>query len=785
MRKLSCDSELDQAEIHTSIDNRRQSALTGTGMRLKKPLRESITAAAVIACLLSACSSDETVATAGLAQAADSAADAASPELSLRSISTRPWLVTGGDVLLEIIHSPQTNPTLLQLTLNGAELKPQLVQVDASLHQLMLEKLPLGDSELQVTLGEWQTSLSLSNYPISGPIISGPHEVPFLCQTNDFQLVTGATYGPAQDQNCFRETRVDYVYFSQQNQQFRPYAPDLMGPPPPDLARLAELDGQTRPYVVRVETGVVNRAIYEIAMLHDPASPDPAPWVHNEQWNGKLVYTHGGGCGGGWYQQGAATGGVLRNDLLRRGYAVVSSSLNVNGQNCNDLLASETHIMVKERFIEHYGEPVYTIAIGELEGSYQPLQTAANYPGVFDGIIVGQSFPDLTSETIFTLADSRLLHRYFTATNSDGFTTEQQRAVAGFAAHASLANLAREAAWIDPIHEDSLPAEQQGGEVNAPELESLRYDSTNQEGIRATVYDHMVNVFGVVPGTRIARRTLDNAGVQYGLAALNDGIITGRQFIDLNRDIGGFDRDLNPVPRRHRADPEATRRAVESGRILFAGSGLAEIPIIDYRTYTDGEDREHRSDMHMLVYQHSIRQRLLEANGHADNQVLQTGGRWGWSEEAPDLGRLFQEMDRWILAIQADQTARPVAYKVRSNRPSALTDACWDNRHQPRIRINELQFPSEEGVCSELYPVFQTPRQVAGAPLASAVVSCQLEPLSRDSYPISFSEQEWEELLAVFPLGVCDWPPGDTVPARHQGVWKSFGPSPVNRLYFR
>ena len=45
----------------------------------------------------------------------------------------------------------------------------------------------------------------------------------------------------------------------------------------------------------------------------------------------KLVYTHGGGCRSGWFQQGTVTGGVLRKGLLERGYALASSTLNVFG----------------------------------------------------------------------------------------------------------------------------------------------------------------------------------------------------------------------------------------------------------------------------------------------------------------------------------------------------------------------------------------------------------------------------------------------------------------------
>ena len=62
--------------------------------------------------------------------------------------------------------------------------------------------------------------------------------------------------------------------------------------------------------------------------------------------------------------------------------------------------------------------------------------------------------------------------------------------------------------------------------------------------------DINVNVFGVDPDTGFARRPLDNVGIQYGLAALNAGVIDVDQFLDLNEHIGGYDIDGNIVAAR-------------------------------------------------------------------------------------------------------------------------------------------------------------------------------------------------------------------------------------------
>ena len=43
---------------------------------------------------------------------------------------------------------------------------------------------------------------------------------------------------------------------------------------------------------------------------------------------------------------------------------------------------------------------------------------------------------------------------------------------------------------------------------------------TNPGGVRCTLWDNMVNIYGKDPNTGYARRTFDSVGVQYGLKAL-------------------------------------------------------------------------------------------------------------------------------------------------------------------------------------------------------------------------------------------------------------------------
>lgn len=747
----------------------------------------------VLTVVLLSCSTEEPVATSasGDADRAEQGGVESSNDrgIHLRAVSTQPWLITGGDVLVEVTFGASIDSAQLSMQLNGSDIGDRFRETAATTLQALLTDLPQGDSTLVVEHAGLQLneSLTLTNYPQSGPIISGPHEQPYVCQTEQFETVAGELLGRALDSNCTIATRVDYVYWSAVDEVFKPLPLEAEAESPADMGLITVSGQADQPYIVRVETGTVNRAIYEIAMLHNPLTGSRFldPWNRSPYWNDKLVYTHGGGCRGGWYQQGDTTGGVMRRGLFEQGYALTSATLNVFGQNCNDLLASETHIMVKERFIEHYGEPDYTIATGASGGSYQSHQTADNYPGVFDGIIVSSSFPDVTTATIFTLSDARLLHNYFSTLDVETFTQEQQRAVSGFGVWDSIANLSRGAARLDPLYNFETPLEEQGGEVSIAALQSELYSETNPGGIRATVYDHTVNVYGSIanpfdPTQSMAGRPLDNVGVQYGLSALNQNAITAQQFLDLNQGVGGFDHDMNHVPERHRADPQASKRAIESGRILFGGAGLAATPVVDYRTYNDHREG---GDIHMIVHQFSTRQRLLNANGHANNHVMQVGGQWDFIEGQDDLGNLFRQMDFWIRNIQADSLEPDPAFRVARNKPASLRDSCWDTTGETTELVEEpLRFGSQSR-CGQLYPSYQTPRQIAGAPLANDIVSCQLKPIDLADYAVAFTAEEYQQLLNVFPEGVCDWSQGDSSGSRHQGTWKSFGPSPINKLY--
>jgi hypothetical protein len=457
----------------------------------------------------------------------------------------------------------------------------------------------------------------------------------------------------------------------------------------------------------------------------------------------------------------------LDNSYLTAGYGVLTATLNTFGTNCNDLLSSETILMVKERFIKGYGVPIFTIGTGSSGGSYQSNQTADNYPGTFDGIVTTNSFPDVTTGMV-SLGDSRLLDIFFNVTRPGAYTAAQQRAISGYLQEGNIAFLSGFTGAIRGSAQRMDPRVQFPPEI----LPADQYNPlTNPNGARGDVYDHTVNVYGRISGTPspgFAQRPLDNVGVQYGLKALNDGVITFAQFLDLNSKIGGFDIDFNQIPSRTVGYPDAIRRAYQGGRILFGGNGLASTPVI---TRLAIGDTAVAGNIHLRFWSFSIRQRLINANGNANNHVIV-------GENAP-INTLIAQMDTWLTAIVNDKTGISKAAKVVKNKPSDVVDACWTTAG---VKIVEPQTLTGTGQCNTISPIGLSAGLVAGAPIALDIIKCQLKQITAADYTGGLTATQMAQLNLVFPQGVCDWSkPG--VEQTKAVPWASFGPSPVNLLF--
>jgi hypothetical protein len=283
------------------------------------------------------------------------------------------------------------------------------------------------------------------------------------------------------------------------------------------------------------------------------------------------------------------------------------------------------------------------------------------------------------------------------------------------------------------------------------------------------VYDGARNVYGRDPQTGFALRPFDNVGVQYGLGALNAGAISVSQFLDLNQRIGGYDQDANYVATRTLGDVGAIRRMQQAGVSLGGGGGLASIPVFDVSgIYND------TGGYHYQWFHFATRERMLEANGHADNHVM-------WRGNPVPFETAWSALTQWVDAVKADPSDVLDAIKVVRHKPAQAKDGCWSS---PTQFIAEPQrFGSQpDSQCNALFPSFAFPRFVAGGPLKANVYKCHLKPVDASDYTVRFTPQEMEQLQAIFPNGVCDWSRRG-IEYQRVVTWPSFGPSPDNLVF--
>ena len=669
--------------------------------------------------------------------------------LDLSVLSGPSDMVTGGDALVEVTGASAGS---LQVELDGRDVTSSFRSgIEPSRLVGRLSELQIGKNTVTARVGERSTSLELINHPGTGPVFSGPHQEPFVCQTEQAGL------GPPSDADCSAQTRSAYYYKStdqidpQQRRAgaarippgFKPLDPSAQRPS--DIARTTTTQGHEQDFIVRVETGTINRAIYEIAFLHDPADELPDPWTIASSWNGRLVYRFGGGCRAG-YRQGLIRSSLQDLTSLANGYAVAVSSQNVFGNNCNDVISAETAMMVKEHFIESFGVPVHTIGVGGSGGSMQQHLIAQNYPGLLDGIIPGASYPD-TVTLAPPVTDCSLLARAIDSSAHD-WSEDQKKAVSGFATWATCES------WMRSFS----PALIQPGSCHEVVPKELVYHPVQRpDGIRCGFHDNLVNLVGRDSATGLPRRALDNVGVQYGLKAFNDGVIDAERFIELNELIGGFDADANIVPERSTSDVDSLRVLYETGRVNSGGGSLGSIPIIDTRRYADPS-----GNIHDRVRTFVMGARLQRAHGSAANHVILTN--------PPPRLDVVRLMDQWLDSVAADESGDEPIDAISRGRPGDLSDACWSAEGE---RLPDDGASGDGGPCSELYPPSGDPRIAAGAPLEGDILKCQLKPLDPADYGPSLTSEQLNRLSAVFPDGVCDY--------SKQGI----GQVPLERTWIR
>lgn len=693
----------------------------------------------------------------------------AASQVSLSVLSSRADMASGGSALVGVNLPENVAASAVKLTVNGTAVTTALkISADGG-YEVLIDGLKVGANEIVAveTNGRKAAPLAVTNFPITGPIFSGTQLTPFECRTNESSL------GAPLDANCSATKRYDWFYFNTAGVRAALTDPTSR---PSDLATTTTTEGKVVPFIVRVESGTVNRSIYRIAVLDNPTTS--GSW-DSAGWNRRVILRVGESTGAQYNQGSNVVTDVFKRDAsdsqsvtaLGKGFAYMVSSLNIHRVNPNDVLAAETAMMLREYVAKTYGVPKWMLGMGGSGGAIQQLLIAQNYPGVLDGIMPDAAFPDVMT-TVMAVSDCRLLNRYFTKFPANDAT---RRAVEG---HMKGSCPTWDAGNGDAIVASSGAVTPACGLLDTTKVFN---PTTNPTGARCTVYDMNAKALGKSIRGGV-NRPLDNVGVQYGIDAVRKGNLSVDDFLALNERVGGYDVDGNVIADRTVADTTGLTNAYGTGRVGSGGGGLATVPILSMRAYT-----EPAGDIHTLNNDIKLRQQLVRANGQANNQVI-------WLLPHPNLALLqglgntralaltqllnatfiarLNLMTQWLDSIKAD-AAPLTAEKIARLKPSEAVDACWDVTAGAQHK--ETATFDGAGTCNTLYPRTPTPRMVAGGPVTDDVLKCQLKPINVADYsPAVLDSTQLDRLTAAFPQGVCDYTKKGVEQVDLKGTWLKF-----------
>ena len=784
---------------------------------------------------------------------------------NLRILSSEPHQVSGGDALIEVALPRGIDRDDVSVLQDGEEIT-EAFALDPGTHALIGVVDGLGEpddrdaQEIELAVENRQgtvTRKTIVNHPIEGPMFSGPQQHPFACNTEEPYLDAVEALGQPNVDNdegigipvyeeengdktdeivgysrfCHVDPRVDFVYKSDDNGEFRELGPEE--PLPDDVAYTTTTEGDEVPYVVRIEVGTINRWIYTLSALTDPEKrstdlEDPDDSV----WNGKLVYSFQGGTGIGYTQGSTSESTLLYEPGLSQGYAVAYSVGTKTGESYNLEVGGETAVMVKERFITRYGEPEFTIGRGGSGGAVQQYVYAQNHPGLLDGLIPIASFPDMITQTIH-VGDCEPLEFYMDISDSendkwyDDWNNRQW--LLGLNATEDLDHSFAGAPTPRVREGTTECAESWRGHlprVLNPHWGVHRVDGREHfedvtetfRDVKFTHWDDSVNVYGENE-YGYANRTWDNVGVQYGLRALREGNLTKAEFLDLNASVGGWKQTREFVPAAepwHSAvaaahpwlDPPEpwheqlgvwdewsarnmthsplggdgddgagddapaprTRGSLEAIQAAYE-SGFVNQGQIDIPILDWRQWLEPVLDQHNSHQSFAARQRLIEGKGNARNHLI-----WFVDGEGSVETRALEVMDAWLENIQANPDRN-----VATAKPRRAVDACFDSDgnviSQGDDAWDGILDEKEPGPCTahEKFEVYSQSRYQAGGPITGDIFKCQLKSVEKalrdGTYgDVTFTDEEVERLNEIFPHGVCDFTKPDAGEPHPSGV---------------
>ncbi|NQZ25540.1 MAG: hypothetical protein HRT55_04395 [Colwellia sp.] len=658
--------------------------------------------------------------------------------------------------------------------------------------------------------------IKLGDVGPSNSLYSGPKQYPFYCMTIDSHIGQPLVdnqegFGVPVYEDLVQRSNVigyskDCLFKSHLQFYYLNHDDKLAKLAPEQFSHLDTLRDAKQPLqLFRAEQGSINRFIYTIAMAI--TREELGTRTMSSLWNKKLIYQFNGGSGIGFRQgRQKATRTITRRLIeVQKGYALISSSGNRTSYTYNMLLAEDTARRVKLHFISLFGEPLYTVGIGGSGGGLAQYLIGQNSHGILDGLIPQYSYPDMVSQTIYTL-DCDLFNNYFTFRAKDNSRWQQWDQRQLLEGMNSLQDFPQKIAFLQPVAQlmaGMVPSFPKGNSecingyfglstfIHNPRQGFLRHFYSD-EVVEQTNWNYWEDMAWLFSRDQhgLVETTWDNDGVQYGLHALKQKQITLAEFVHINKNIGSWKEqhqmkaeniiipfgrkmpfwvslwgsdniteviDNQSAPRRS-ASLKAIAAAYRGGQVFI---GKLDLPIIDVRHYL-----EEKLDMHHMSASFSTRIRLQQANGHFDNQVI-----WVAKRDFDPTYQAFDLMDLWLL-----KGKQFPELNAAQSKPIQLQDTCFDDQgeilaqgegvwHGNWNESDSSKKPLKRGACAEHYAIFSNSRIQAEGPWQGSVFKCHKIPFEQAVKQGMYGDidltEQLNDLRAIFASGVCDYSQGD------------------------
>src|SRR5438094_4872380 len=166
---------------------------------------------------------------------------------------------------------------------------------------------------------------------------------------------------------------------------------------------------------------------------------------------------------------------------------LVTDQLTNHFDNPNELLATESMMIVKEHIIDTYGEVRYTMADGQSGGAIMQTVIASVMPGLLQGAQTTGSYPEGVSFFI-EVKDCGVLSKYYQTAAGSALTLDQKTAIEG-------KDPAYCKTWVDSFTSAQIPTLSSNCGTGFPD--AITYDPvTRPLGVRCSPFDMLVNLLG-------------------------------------------------------------------------------------------------------------------------------------------------------------------------------------------------------------------------------------------------------------------------------------------------